>query len=161
MLKKNNGHASAEAKKFSALKKGIQAVIPPTASVVLNGTIVSQPDLLAQLAAQEAPIDLVTQKRGELESAIDARRTTDLDRRRFLAAVRAAIVSFLGRANPELTQFGINPAKDSGTMTSQEAQARAQKARETRAKNGTLGKRQKQALDQQPGTTPPPAPKSA
>ena len=161
MLKKKDSHSTGAGRKLAAMKKGIQTVFTPTTSLSLNGGVFAQSDLLAQITAQEAPIDLVTQKRGELETAMDARRTTDLDRRRFLAQVKAAIISFLGRSNPELTQFGINPAKDSGTMTSQEAQARAQKAAETRKKNGTLGKRQKQALDGQTGTTPPSAPKSA
>ncbi|HZU96808.1 MAG TPA: hypothetical protein VFF73_08965 [Planctomycetota bacterium] len=161
MLKQKQSHVSAVGKKIADLKKGIQAVIPATATFPLNGVNVTQSDLLAQLTAREAPIDLVTQKRGELEAAINQRRSGDLDTRRFLAQVKAAIILYLGRTNPELTQFGLKPAKDTGTITSQEAQARAQKAKETRAKNGTLGKRQKQALDQQPGTTPPPAPKSA
>ena len=45
-------------------------------------------------------------------------------------------------------------------MPSAEAQARAQKAKQTREKNGTLGKRQKQALDKQTGTSPATPPKS-
>ena len=154
MLKKKTTHNSAIAKKIAALKKGIQTTFPAGQALALNGASVSQPDLLSQLTAQEAPIDLAIQKEGELATARDQVRTTDLARRRFVAALRGALVAYYGRTNSELTLFGINPAVDEGTLTSADAQARAEKAKATREKNGTLGKSQKKALDSKPATPP-------
>jgi len=72
----------------------------------------------------------------------------------------AAFLNYLQakyRSNPAtLEKFGFRARAKAPAESSDQKAARAAKARQTRLKNGTLGKRQKQA--RKTGGTSPPAP---
>jgi hypothetical protein len=148
-MSSKNPKVSAMELKLQALKKGAQAAFPQV-PLVIEGVSYNQSSFLQALDTQEAPILSVEDARRALETQLAARRASDAGRRRFCSDARAALVAALGRANPALTQFGIKPAKETVEITSAAALARAGKAKATREKNGTLGSKQKKALDEAP-----------
>src|SRR5579883_1367673 len=81
----------------------------------------------------------------------DAANTDVLAR---IALLHKALEMELGADNAVLADFGFKPAQKRRQLTPEEKQAAAQKAKATRAKNGTLGKRQKRML----GTNAPAPP---
>ncbi len=66
--------------------------------------------------------------------------------RKFIADVKSALVALAGGDNEMLTSFGFKPRKSAKPLTSEQNMLRAEKAKQTRQKRGTLGSRQKAAI---------------
>ncbi len=77
--------------------------------------------------------------------------------RDFVTEMHAALQVQLGPNNTALLDFGAAPRKARRKLTPDERKAAADKARQTRERNHTMGRKQKKALAQQEeGKTPPP-----
>jgi hypothetical protein len=66
----------------------------------------------------------------------------------------ATLQTQVGRESEALSSFGFRPRKEPTPLTTEQQAAKVAKARQTRQKNGTLGARQKKALDAGNGTPP-------
>ncbi len=66
--------------------------------------------------------------------------------RAFIADAKVALAAIFGDDNEALTEFGFSPRKPAKKLTSEQKTLRAAKAKLTRQKRGTLGKRQKAAI---------------
>jgi hypothetical protein len=126
---------------------GLAFAIPAgTTSLLMGGTPTPVTDVLAkaqdlvkswkELRDAHAVIRAFTQNRAAENAAA----------RNFLADLRAALVTVLGRDNQDLTKFGFKPQTPRAPLTTEQKLLRAAKAKLTREARHTMGKRQKASI---------------
>ena len=131
---------------FDMLYEGFETVIPTTATVVVNGKTLTQPEVLKAIDAIRALLrDERAAKTAYLERRV-ARLEKDEEGRQLIRALQTAARYLLGPTNPKLATFGVAPRAEPRRLTGDELVLRAEKARRTREARHTLGPRQKAAL---------------
>ena|SRR5579871_6712762 len=115
-------------------------------SVAVLGTTYAVPDLIAKLESYQSAYAGVRDTRSALHELIVQRDQLEPEVVAFLGSLKAAVVNLFGTDSPELEKFGFKPKKKRAPLTSEQAFARAAKAKATRVKRGTLGRKQKAAL---------------
>ena len=131
---------------FDMLHEGFETVIPTTATVVVNGKTLTQPEVLKAIDAIRALLrDERAAKTAYLERRV-ARLEKDEEGRQLIRALQTAARYLLGPTNPKLATFGVAPRAEPRRLTGDELVLRAEKARRTREARHTLGPRQKALL---------------
>jgi hypothetical protein len=124
---------------------GVTQVIPATSSLVLNGSSVTQKQLLVQLQNIADEYQAVRDAKSAYTTALQAERSSVTADKEYMLQFHAAIVAYFGRQSPQLAQFGFTPTKPV-KVTGAESVSKAAKAAATRELRGTLGSREKQAV---------------
>src|ERR1700722_10237394 len=124
---------------------GVQQVLPTGSSLLINAQPVTQAQLVTQLSGYLPVVSAVADAKAAFAQAVKARVAAEPNIREFLAQLRAALVAFYGRNNPDLAKFGMSAKTPTG-QTSQTAILAAAKRTLTRQKRGTLGKKQKAGI---------------
>ena len=106
----------------------------------------------AKVQAYLTPFDNATNAHHDLTTAVQARDAQSQEVKSFIEASQQFLRTCFGSSNPVLEDYGMKPKTPRTQATGAENVAKAAKAKVTRSKNGTLGKRQKKALDK--GTPP-------
>jgi hypothetical protein len=159
---------------------GVDTSFPPSVqSVVVQGVAYTQTDLKKKLLDMVAPWQAARTQHAALRQFSQSKPTLTKAAQEFLADLHAAMAAQYGNSSETLTHFGFKPAKRRRSLTIEEKAIRAAKAKLTREKRGTKGKRQKEALKQTqapdvnipgaggslqietPGSSVPPAPPAA
>jgi hypothetical protein len=112
----------------------MRGVATPVADVVKEGQGLVQPYKDSRNA--HTVIRQFAQSKPQIKAALKA----------FIADAKIAIAAVVGADNEAMTDFGFSLRKPAKKLTSEQNTLRAAKARLTRQKRGTLGKRQKAAL---------------
>ena len=128
--------------KLSTLVQGVEKIIPPGSSMMVNGQSVTQPQLIQLLKDALALYEGVRLAKGALISAIQKRVKKDAATHELYQQLKAALIANFGRSNPQLGLFGFKP-RNPRVLTGPEKQLRAAKATITRRKRNTMGQRQK------------------
>jgi hypothetical protein len=127
---------------LSNLTQGVEKVIPPGSSMMVNGQSYTQPQLVALLKGALALYEDVRLAKAALIGAIQKRRQKDAATHELYQQLKAALIANFGRSNPQLGRFGLKP-RSPRALTGPEKQLRAAKAKITRRKRNTMGSRQK------------------
>ncbi|HZV03294.1 MAG TPA: hypothetical protein VFF73_41705 [Planctomycetota bacterium] len=153
MTIKKESHLAVMENDLRELVAGMQKTFPATGQVVLVGTTYSASDFTSKAQAYLKPFDDTRAARTAFTESVQARDATVEEVRAFIDNAHRFLGAYYGATSPKLADFGVKPKKSARPLTGAENAQKAAKARATRAKNGTLGKRQKQAAKTQP--TPP------
>jgi hypothetical protein len=152
---------------------GCTVAFPPgLTSLTIRGVSYTQATLEAQLVSLDARFKSARSAHAALHQFAIDRAMLEAAARQFLADLRSSLAGAVGINNQLLAQWGFPVVKPPKPLTSEEKLLRAAKAKLTRQKRGTLGKRQKAALKQTTAPTvqvnadgtsvviasPPPAP---
>jgi hypothetical protein len=113
----------------------VSGVVTPVTSILTS----VQTDLALYTDARDAR--LVERQK------VAARDAQDVAVHARIATLHKALEMELGESNAALADFGFKPKQQRRQLTPAEKSAKKAKAAATRAKNGTLGKRQKRMLD--------------
>lgn len=124
---------------------GVQQQLVAGSTLQINGAAMTQAQLVTQLSGYLAPFTAAANEKTAYAQAIKARKAVEPPAREFLIQLKAALVALLGRGNPLLEKFGML-AKLPSKPSVQTALLAAAKRKLTRAKRGTLGKKQKAAI---------------
>jgi hypothetical protein len=133
--------------KLELLTSGLETEFPKGTKFDLAGETVTREDILRLLKADATLFTDVTAARTVLESKILAKKEGMPRVKDDMANVKAAVTAKLGRKNPRLASgFGLPVQRAARERTADQKAASAAKGRATRAKRGTLGKRQRLAI---------------
>ena len=127
--------------------KGCTTAFPPgiTALQVRNVSF-NQADLNTKLVSLDQPFKDARAAHASLRQFASQRSDITKAGEQFLADLKAALGGAVGADSQLLTQWGFKPKKPAKPLTSEQKVLRAAKAKLTRQKRGTLGKRQKAAI---------------
>ena len=132
---------------LQAAAKGLTTALPTgTVSLKVGAQTFTIPDLGAKIASYQAFFDAVTSAHVSYSTSVDAKDAAVPEIRQFLTDLKDALVHLLGGKSPELTQFGVTPRKTPTKLTAEERSLANARARNTRDERGTLGSRQKAAV---------------
>ncbi|MHB8418438.1 MAG: hypothetical protein ACYDCL_10210 [Myxococcales bacterium] len=142
-----NTNVKANPTKYQAsvakLMAGFNQAFPAKSSIVVNGTALTAAQIVAKLQPildeYQAILDARSTLQGDLQTA-KANRPAEHE---LIMQLHAALISFFGRNNPELLQFGFTPTKPKQKKATAKVTAAA-KAKATRELRHTLGSVQKQ-----------------
>lgn len=142
---------------LEAMAAGLAANPPAgVTSLAVGGKAMTVAEMAALCREQAAPqrdvIDL-TQRRNV---ALDVRDKAVPEARVNHDRVRAALKGALGPSNPELRIYGIEPEREAQPLTTVAQAKRNAKALATRKARGTMGRRQKLAIQAPEPTTAEP-----
>ena len=124
---------------------GVGQVIPPGSIVTVDGSKLTQPQLLQKLQQIADEYQAVRDARSALQEKLQATRTNRETDHEFFMQLHAVIVAMFGRKSPQLQQFGFTPMKPRVASSEKQLTA-AVKRKLTRTKRHTMGKRQKQTV---------------
>jgi hypothetical protein len=124
---------------------GVTQVIPATSSLVINGSSVTQKQILAQLQNIADEYQAARDAKSAYTAALQSKRSDAAANKEYMLQLHAAIVAYFGRQNPQLVQFGYTPTK-TVKLTGAEIVSKTAKAAATRGLRNTLGSKQKQAV---------------
>jgi hypothetical protein len=122
---------------------GIETLLTKGEKIMIAGVALTRDHVLAHLKKLSEPFEAVRSAKHDLQQKVQDRRRIQPEATVFLADVRIGLIGLLGRENPDLLKAGFKPHKKARPATVEEKALRAEKARLTRAKRGTLGSRQK------------------
>jgi hypothetical protein len=126
---------------------GVTQNFPPSIQqIVVNGKSFDQKALLAEIDSVRGPWKGARSAHAVLRQFTQLKPENKKAADEFLAGLEAALVACFGRESEELTKFGFMPFKRRRPLTVEEKVQRAAKAKITRQKRGTLGKKQKEAI---------------
>jgi hypothetical protein len=127
--------------------KGLETAVPSSLTQVVLGTVTFKiPDLIAYFQGLEQPWKEARSAHATLRQIGMNRPADSKLLRDALANLKGALVGFLGHDSEDLTKFGFKPTKPKKPLTSEQKAIKAAKAKLTRQKRGTLGKKQKAAI---------------
>ena len=124
---------------------GLTQVIPPKATLAINGAQMTQVQIIAKLQATLDELQAIRDARATLQEKLLAAKGDRPAEHEFLMQLHAALVAQLGRKNPQLAQFGFTPTKQPQTKVAVKTAAAAKRT-VTRQMRHTMGKRQKQSV---------------
>lgn len=127
--------------------QGIAALVPARSTVLIDGTSMTQPELLRAAQALQTSF----KERRDLRSAftqkqIEIDETTTPSAKKMVAACKIMAATLLGASNPSLATFGFKPKRKPTPLTSEQKSQKAKRSRATREARHTLGPRQKLAI---------------
>ena len=126
---------------------GLQTALPPSVTELIVGTVSYKvPDLITFFQGLEQPWKDARSVRAMLRQIITNRPKDYQLLLNALANLKGALSGVLGHDSEDLTKFGFKPSKPRKPLTPEQKTMRAAKAKLTRQKRGTLGKRQKAAI---------------
>jgi hypothetical protein len=127
--------------------QGLLTALPPSVTQLVVGTVTyTIPDLVKVLQDDVKPWKDVREAHSIIRQVMASRPA---DRERLvdrLADIRDALKNVLGSRSEALTQFGFKPKRSRKPLSPEKQALAVAKAKLTRAKRNTLGKRQKEAL---------------
>jgi hypothetical protein len=124
---------------------GVTQVIPATSNLVINGSSVTQKQLLAQLQNIANEYQAVRDAKSAYTASLQSEKGSVTADKEYMLQFHAAIVAYFGRQSPQLAQFGFTPAKPK-KLTGAAIVSKTAKAAATRELRGTLGPKEKQAV---------------
>jgi hypothetical protein len=130
---------------LQALRAGVEKNLA-TFTFLLAGETYSGAQALAFLDTAIASGQAILTARGTLNDAIRADKRFLSLNRATLKGMRDIIALMYARQATTLSEFGMTPKKTRTPMSNETLVIRAAKARSTRAKRKTLGKRQRAAI---------------
>jgi hypothetical protein len=136
---------------LTEMEGGVAAELPPTVSLTINGVTMTGAQVDARFKSYLATFEAVDEAMKQYQTALAARRNIQLEVRDFYLQVKNAMIAYFGVQSPKLASFGIAPAKAKVTDSVKELLAAA-KRQLTREARGTLGKKQKAAINPHVGT---------
>ncbi|HUB06000.1 MAG TPA: hypothetical protein VMB50_03320, partial [Myxococcales bacterium] len=136
---------------LTEMEGGVAAELPPTVSLTINGVTMTGAQVDARFKSYLATFEAVDEAMKQYQTALAARRNIQLEVRDFYLQVKNAMIAYFGAQSPKLASFGIEPAKAKVTDSVKELLAAA-KRQLTREARGTLGKKQKAAINPHVGT---------
>ncbi|HZU98408.1 MAG TPA: hypothetical protein VFF73_17000 [Planctomycetota bacterium] len=133
--------------------QGLQTAVPTGVTQILVDQVAYQiPDLIKKAQDLVQPWKTCRGAHATVRQEMATRPTDKQNLEDFLAAFKIGLSAAVGRDNEVLTSFGFKPYKKPKALTSEQAALKAAKAKLTRQKRGTLGKKQRAAIA--PATTP-------
>jgi len=133
--------------------QGLQTAVPTgITQLLVDKTVYQIPDLITKVQGLVQPWKTSRAARTTIRTVSATRKSDTENLENFLAALKIGLSAAVGRDSEVLTSFGFKPYKKAKARTSEENALAAAKAKLTRQKRGTLGKKQKAAI--QPATTP-------
>ncbi|HZV00824.1 MAG TPA: hypothetical protein VFF73_29175 [Planctomycetota bacterium] len=150
-----DSHVGDVEQELRDLIAGMQKSFPATGQVVLVGNTYSAQDFTSKAQAYLVPFDDTHAARSALAEKVQVRDGSLAEVRAFIDNAHRFLGAYFGATSPKLADFGVKAKKSPRPLSGEENAQKAAKAKATRAKNGTLGKRQKQAAKKQ---TPPATP---
>jgi hypothetical protein len=134
--------------------EGLQTALPSgVAQLLVGDTLYQVPNLVKYAQSLVQPWVDVRNAHAMIRQAMLDRPADKKALVGFLADLRVALQTLLGRDSEVLTKFGFSPQKPRKPLTPEQNTLKAAKAKLTRQKHGTLGAKQKAAL----GPTPTPS----
>jgi hypothetical protein len=121
---------------------------PGLTSLTVQGVSYTQATLEAQLTSMDAPYKTARSAHAALHAFTAQKPAIEAAAKQFLADLKSTLAGVVGSNNQILAQWGFPVSKPKKPLTSEEKVLRAAKAKLTRQKRGTLGKRQKAAIKQ-------------
>ena len=127
--------------------QGLLTALPPSVTQLTVGTVTYQiPDLVKTVQGAVQPWKDTREAHAVIRQNManrpaDRARLVDL-----LSDLRDAVKTVVGSRSETLTQFGFKPKRSRKPMSAEKQALAVAKAKLTRAKRHTLGKRQKEAL---------------
>jgi hypothetical protein len=138
------GHAKITKKERNrAVIRGLATVGPPATAIVVGGKPVVLGALASKLRAQVALLDRIEVVRGELQRLVAEERALEGEVRPLLVDFEGVVRNLVGQDAERLAAFAWNPRAKRGPKTPAVKAASAEKARATRKRRKTMGKRQK------------------
>jgi hypothetical protein len=124
---------------------GVQKDLPATASLVLGGASMTQPEIVKQLQGFLQLFEDVRGAKSLTKQRIGTLRTEQPASHKFYTALEQSLQGYFGKGNPLLADFGYALGARKPRSATAIAAARA-KAALTRALRHTMGARQKAAI---------------
>ena len=90
---------------------GVGQVVSPRMTVTVDGSMLTQPQLLQKLQQIADESQAVRDARSALQEKLQAARTNRQTDHEFFMQLHAALVAMFGRKSPQLQQFGFTPMK--------------------------------------------------
>jgi hypothetical protein len=158
-MSKNSSEFVKTQLELAALVKGLEG-LPQGETVLVSGVSRGRDDLV-----QTGETHLVRYTSTEEAHMVARQKAKDRNdmhpqARAFVKDMKAALKTKYGARSTTLLDFGITPEHEKRALTPDEKKAAADKMRQTRQRNHTMGRRQKRALAEQQPPAPPAAPKS-
>lgn len=126
-------------------ENGLLKHVKEDGTLLVGRVVYTRPKLLEEIAKHRGPFKESRELRIRLKQKIVEREHGRDAAEAFLKDLEVSAQALLGRENPELVDFGFKPRKKT-VLTSEQKALRAAKARETRARRRTMGRRQKEAI---------------
>jgi hypothetical protein len=155
-VSKNSSHFAVTQLELAALLKGLQGM-PAGSSLILSGVNRQRDDLIQTTETHLTRYTDADEAHVVASQKVKVRDDGHPAARDFVTEMHAALQVQLGPNNTALLDYGVSPRKARRKLTPEEKKAATDKARQTRERNHTMGRKQKKALQQQEeGKTPPP-----
>ena len=126
-------------------RNGVATELTAKSSLTVGGVSMTQSQIEAKIDALVQPFVDARNAQHAAKAAVVAREQGMAAVRDFFVELHAAVVAQFGRRSPLLVAFGFKPATVRSKSSAENLQAAA-KAKVTREKRNTLGKRQKALL---------------
>ncbi len=145
---------SKERDRDTKLASGTQAHLSNLASLKIDGTDYTIPDILARLGTRIGLLDQATTARVDLKKAVTAEKLDRPTFNQFVSGFRDILLGMYRNDPKTLADFGLAPHKTTKPKVETKATA-IQKSAATREARHTMGKKQKKEIK---GVLPAPAP---
>ena len=127
--------------------QGLLTALPPSVTqLVVGGVTYLVPDLVRALQGAVQPWKDAREAHAVIRAVMASRPVDHAHLVQFLSDVRDSVKTVVGSGSETLTQFGFKPKRSRKPMSPEKKALAVAKAKLTRAKRNTLGKRQKEAL---------------
>lgn len=123
--------------------RGLPALGPPGTTVVVGGQSITLGALTAKLKAQVALLGEIARAHGVVQRLVAEERALEAELRPLLVDFEGVVRNLVGQDAERLAAFGWKPRKKRGPKTPAVKAASAEKARATRKRRKTMGKRQR------------------
>jgi hypothetical protein len=154
-MSKNSSHHTQTQLELAALIKGLQGM-PAGSTLFLSGISRQRDDLIQTAETYLTRYTDAEEARVVASQKVTVRDDVHAQARSFVTEMHAALPVQLGPNSTALLDFGVAPRKARRKLTPDERKAAAEKARQTRERNHTMGRKQKKALAQEVEKPTPP-----
>jgi len=154
----NHETVAATHKMMKDMIAGIPKLPAGVTSVTVLGTTYALSDLTTKLSGFATVYDGVDAAELAHSTALSARTAIEPQVDEFMAGVIAAMKAALGKKSPTLELVGLSPDKTPAPLTLAQEQAKAAKAKATRAARHTMSAKAKAKIKGTPPATPPATP---
>jgi hypothetical protein len=148
-------NANATLNHLAQIANALQNKLPPgTVSLKVSGVVTPVANLVTSVQTDLALYTDARDARVQERQKVATRDAASTAVHARIAVLHKALEMELGATSSVLADFGFSPQQKPRQLTPEEKAAKAAKAKATRVKNGTLGRRQKRALDAQAPAPP-------
>jgi hypothetical protein len=131
---------------LETLKSGLVSSVPTGTEFMMGKVSHPVAELVHEVDDLLAPFKDVREERKVLEEKLQAKAVAKVAAKKFIQAIRPAIVAYFGPESPELVSVGFSPRKKPAQPTAEQKLLRKVKAQKTRELRGTKGPRQNEKL---------------